>query len=216
MDVIVNSENYNEEAVKAAEEELKNRNLSEMEIAGAEKTVLSRKDETIKGNKIATFVSELQRILDPAKEKSPEETLKLVCGALICNILYKLYQGFHLLQYLLQYSDFGTPVLYGYIISCALSVTIVVLVWKKIRAGYYMLLIWLILSVALFSFAALSKFVINQYNSVYVSVTSYFVYAILYSCLLWAVCRKKFRSNFFGSVTKEEDVEKLINEIKVD
>jgi hypothetical protein len=216
MDVIINSHNYNEQTLPAAEEELRNRNLSSEEIEEAKKIILERTEKTIKKEqKIQKVTNEYAGILDPRQEKSPDQLLKLVCGGITLQVFYKLYSSWGLILYTFRYSDFSSPVLYAWLITLGLNVSIIILLWNRIKTAYYIFYGWVILNLAVTAINLYYLWSVSDVLETVMSLNPTVINLAIYGAFFWAVNNKKFKKAF-DKKPKEEEIEELIEKIKRD
>jgi hypothetical protein len=216
LDVTMNSHNYNEQALAAAEEELRNRNLSSEEIEEAKKIILERTEKTIrKEQKIQKITTEYAGILDPREEKSPDQLLKLVCGGIAIQVLYKLYSSWGLVLYTFRYSDFNSPVLYAWLITLGLNVSIIILLWNKIKAAYYIFYGWVVLNLAVTAINLYYLWTVFDIMETIMALNPAVINLAVYGAFFWAVNNRKFKKAF-DKKPKEEEIEEMIETIKRD
>jgi hypothetical protein len=216
MDVINNAHNYNEEAIKAAEEEIKARNLTGYEIDQAKKIIYERTEkDNKKEQKLLKISKEYRGILDPREEKSPDQLLKLVCGGMAVLIIYKTYSSSGLLLYALKYSDFSNPALYGWLIAAGLSAAIIILLWNRIKAAYYIFYCWVVLNLASTMISLYYLWSIFDVLETFMSFDPAVINLVVCSVFFWAANTKKFKKAF-EKKPKEEEIEEMIENIKRD
>jgi hypothetical protein len=216
MDVIVNSQNYNPEALKAAEEELISRSLSREEVTEAKRIVIERTENDLKREqKIQKISTEYTGILDPRAEKTPDQLLKLVCGGIVVLVLYRIYTSVELFTFMFRYSDFANPVLYFRLIGIGLHIAIVTLLWNRIKAAYYIFYGWVILSLAGTLINLYSLWTVFDVIETFLEFNPHVINLFIYGLMFWIANNKKFKKAF-GKKPKEEEIEEMIETIKRD
>jgi hypothetical protein len=216
MDVIINSHNYNDEALKAAQEELKSRGPGDHEIQEAKRVVIERTEkDTKKAQKIQKISNEYSVILDPRIEKSPDQLLKLVCGGMTALVLYKIYSSFGLLIYTFRYSDFSSPVVYIWLMTIGINMAIIILLWNKIRAAYYIFYCWIVLNLAITLINLYYLWSMFDVLETIMALNPRVINLVIYGGFFWVANNKKFK-RAFDVQPKEEEIEELIEKIKRD
>jgi len=212
-DVIINSGNYNEAAVAAAREELQRRNISTEEFDQARNEILFRKEKNDKREeKFRKISDEYAGILDPKSEKSPDQILKLVCAGLAGLLLYKMYTSYGILIYTVRYSNFDNPAFYIWFLSFGFTGAIMVLLWNKIKAGYYIFYGWIILNLAMTLINLYYIWSILDFMDTLWPPNPSIINLSIFGAFFWVANYKKFKQAF-RKIPKEEEIEKMIKEI---
>jgi hypothetical protein len=100
LEIIHNPGDYNELAVETAKFELNSRARSSEDLESAKSIFESRIEQKKKEeqNSFITEINDLVKVINPSEERTPEQSLKLLCLVLFCLMIYRLITKFQFLK----------------------------------------------------------------------------------------------------------------------
>jgi hypothetical protein len=216
MEILERKNDYQPLAVKSAQIELNNRQLTGEQFAWAKWEFESRqKEEISKGenasaieDKIKTIGLSILSSLNPIQAQTPttNKLINIICIVFSCLFIYKTGKNFDTIKFLLEESTDFDLSSFLYLLPIVLLPVSVILFWLKKRLGWFLLSVYLASTVvgAIFTIYFELKWNSNDTPGFHTLVPPMtplvHVFTFLfYGGMLWVTCKENIREVYFIS-----------------
>jgi len=219
LEIILYSENYHNKAVDAAKKEIKNRYLSESEIAQLKQEIILKraKDKELetewikRGNTISNPIIAFFNSINPTQYNinKTEKIIRILVILIGIYALYTTYNSIIITKAFLEspVNKWGseTLLIVPSLLFITLLLTAIYHFYKKRRIGWFLMLIFL----SYITTERLAWIVINIYRDLsdsiskipYIPSFTYFMFLFFFIGSLYTICRKDIRAIYH--VTKK-------------
>ncbi len=214
LEIIENGQDYQPLAIEAATLELESRR--DIELAKTELNDKKTRDQKTadvqfqKQKEISNKAANIWGVLNPLTQKTPEKSITLLCIVLGALFLYKSITAFH--SILFEFGQIANGDLYAcwFMVEYLYLPLTIFLLWKRMKLGWQLFLIWLVYGVSTDLFFLYHRFKTSTSDDPLMNLmpqpdfSAYLLVLILHAGLLVFICRPGIRKLFFTEKTQTD------------
>jgi hypothetical protein len=211
LGILENPDDYQPLALGAAREELDRRQLSDTAIREAKEPLIARRlqqkrqSQKVKAtaDKAKNYGYALVDLLNPIQSGIPstEKIIRLIVVVYSAIFLYTIITGYQTIRFFIEDIPRFPLAAFVELFPLLLLPAAVFIFWKRKPAGWMLLTIHLLLSVAVAIWSLLLSFSPQPYSHLFTRppATTYFIQLLFFGGTLYAIGRKDVRKVFFIS-----------------